>query len=235
MKYLSLLSLFFIYPIVGFAQNNDSFSPCEPFQSGFYSGVRVGPSFLHSKSRLFSEFLPDPETTPFHQNISSSFGSIGLQFGYLYRFNCSPLILAPEAFFSYNPSSINQQVQGEPYSHKLKTNFSFGANVRFGTLLTDNLFLYGFIGVTSSHFRFEVNENAINEKITNQTKYTPALTYGVGLEHELKNTHRIRIDAGCSDYKRINFSALSYDRFHLFTATIKPKVYSINFMYSIPF
>lgn len=237
MKYINLLlAIIFINPIIGFAQNCEPLSACDPFQASFYGGIRIAPSVIHSSTAIFSEILELPDiTSSTHSKKSKVFGSAGLQFGYLYRCMSNPLVIAPEIFLTYNPSSTRHKIGDEPYSFKTKTSFTVGGNVRIGVLLINNLFLYGFAGITHSAFRFHVHDDTNDTHNASQSKYGTAPIYGLGCEYEFQNTNRIRLEFGYSHYNPIKFSTISHDKLTYHSLRLKPKIYSINFIYSIPF
>lgn len=232
--FILLSLLLYLYPTVSFAHAEADSNTC-PFKSSFYGGIRAGLSHLHSTFKPSTQFLEFPEFTVTHDSkLNSTLGFGGFQFGYLFRWPNSLFIISPEAFFIYNPASMNRNKEGELDLHKIKTTFSFGLNIRLGGLITNNLFAYVYTGITCSPFKFQEHDTLDNIRRAQQTKYGNALNYGAGLEYELQNTHRVRLEIGSSDYKSMHFSTIAPNKLTYHTATFKPRTYSATLMYSIP-
>lgn len=234
MKYYFSFFLFFLGSFFLHAQETCNLD-YEKFQSGFYAGLRAGVSEFRTHNEINGQLIFDDSPAVYNTTIHKKISNGGLHFGYLYRYNQCPFILAPEIFITYNPSSSNASIINEPFDFNVKTRFSLGANLRAGALLLDNLLLYGLIGVTGTSFVFESRDNTVNQKMGNDVKFASALTYGAGIEHEFITNNRIRLEFTYSDYKKINFAVVSNDRQAFYLNTIKPKIYTISLMYSIKF
>lgn len=258
-KFTLFASLFFNLTLCFGAHNKTISKKCDPFQNGFYGGIRGGLSTFHSKSELHSQIAnhepddfeglseadleelsenPDPELSPYHSKLKQTRGSIGLHIGYFYRLpyeNC-PLIFSPEIFFIHHPLSVHTKLtdKGELFNYITKTTCSFGSNLRIGILAMPNLFVYGFTGIACSPFKFKVYDDE-NQQCTKQTRYKPAFTFGVGIEHEMVNTHRIGLELGASCYSKVSFNTSSHDDFFSHSLRIKPKIYAATVKYSVPF
>lgn len=253
MKYSIIFTILVLSlnPILSFGmQNRDIIAKYEPFQNGSYGGIRSGLSMFLTNSTLHSQTIepPDPfahsssfefhpEDAPYHSKVRRTRGSFGLHMGYLYHLpyeNC-PFVFSPEILFTYHPLSIHTKLKDEPFRYTTKTTYSFGGNLRMGIVTVHNLFLYGFTGITCSPFKFKVHDDTEHRQCAKKTKFKPGFTYGVGIEHELANAHRVRLELGISCYSKIEFHTTSHDAFWSHALRIKPRIYTASVMYSVPF
>lgn len=257
-------ALLFLNPLYNFGGENRKAAKCEAFQTGFYAGISGGVSNFRSNSELHSrEIVPQGElsnglstesytqileeeglekltaleTSNYHSKLRKTRGSFDLHMGYLYHLpyeNC-PFVFSPEILFTYHPLSIHTKLKDEPFRYTTKTTYSFGGNLRMGIVTVHNLFLYGFTGITCSPFKFKVHDDTEHRQCAKKTKFKPGFTYGVGIEHELVNAHRVRLELGISCYSKIEFHTTSHDDFWSHALRIKPRIYTTSVMYSVPF
>ncbi len=218
------------------------------FEAGWYAGASLG--YSHTTAKTEEDFKSEKELTRSsspNKSTTTNAPQGSLFIGYLFEpVQNTPWRIAPEIFFQYSPNK-NEEIfvihAKDPLStppsstihDKLTYNYTFGGKVRVGYVCGEasDLLPYAFIGAAFSPMewkRYDTSEIQIIQK-----KTATALLAGIGVEKELKSTHRLGLELGYTHYLTTSFQATDDTEGDINIYKAQPSIWSLSLRYSIPF
>lgn len=217
------------------------------FEAGWYAGASLGYSHTNAQKEEDWKSKKDLTRTSAPNNSTATNAAQGSLFiGYLFEpVQNTPWRLAPEVFFQYSPNQNEEtfdldviDTEDTPFyaqfHDKLTYSCTFGCKIRVGYICGEasDLLPYAFIGTAFSPMEWKrYNDGKLN---VIQKKTATALLAGIGVEKELKSTHRLGLELGYTHYLATSFQATdSENDIKIYKA--QPSIWSLSLRYSIPF
>ena len=196
------------------------------YESGFYFGINAGGSYDYNK-------VDEDNTRPINRGKKLNGCALqeGVFLGYLYRFQESMMAMGVEHssnISSYSKSWNSVDQSGSIYyNNKLIRNYTGSFVGKFGTILKDEWFLYGLLGVEVSCFKYDLtifrDGTGAAPEGAKTSKTLLGLCYGIGFEREIQEHWRLGFEVKNIHYRSKEMTAstaIGHDK-------LKPKLNTV--------
>ena len=227
------------------------------FDEGFYVGGSVGWNSMHetSDATYSLKLEPTPTLDAFSYNDHYDGADISLFSGYItcpcgedHFFRVIPEIFLQAGRIRHTTDFI---VDGTHYKDRISMPWAFGGKIKIGAVFgfdeackphsflkhfignQRQWMIYGLAGASVSPIEWQRQNEGF--PLAEEKKKAIGLIFGLGIERELNNHHRIGIEVTHTRYEKQNFTSEDVDEISYHTYNAKISIISLNIRYTFPF